>query len=178
VTSLHHHLSTVEFDQWRQLYRRAVAAGSARVIDRDDERVAAPDELLVLALPGSSGWAPSRCLPTERETARGSAHGRSTGNPEASCGCSIARSQRMGATTATPSRHGSNTRLPARTSPRAPFPDSRPKAMPLSTVQQAVDAMAAAVIALHRDGLGVPGELADALGSILVLHVAVAGEVG
>jgi hypothetical protein len=50
--------------------------------------------------------------------------------------------------------------------------------MPLSTVQQAVDAMAAAVIALHRDRLEAPGELADALGSILVLHVGAAGEVG
>jgi hypothetical protein len=31
---------------------------------------------------------------------------------------------------------------------------------------------------LDRDRFGVPGELADALGSMLVLHVAAAGEVG
>ena len=52
-------------------------------------------------------------------------------------------------------------------------------AMPLSrVVLDAVDAVVAAVMALHRDRLGVPGELADALGSMLVLHVAAAAEVG
>jgi len=50
--------------------------------------------------------------------------------------------------------------------------------MPLSrVVLEAVDAVAAVAMALHRDRLGVPGELADALGSILVLHAA-ACEVG
>ena len=33
-------------------------------------------------------------------------------------------------------------------------------------------------LALHRDRVAVPGELADALGTALVLHVAGAGEVG
>jgi hypothetical protein len=50
--------------------------------------------------------------------------------------------------------------------------------MPLGTlVLDAVDAVAAVVIALHRDRMGVPQELAEALGSVLVLHVAAALEV-
>jgi hypothetical protein len=50
--------------------------------------------------------------------------------------------------------------------------------MPLGTlVFDAVDAVACVVIALHRDRMGVPQELAEALGSVLVIHVAAALEV-
>jgi hypothetical protein len=53
------------------------------------------------------------------------------------------------------------------------------EAMPLSrVVLEAVDAVAGVVVALHRDRLAVPSGLADAIGSMLVLHVATAGEVG
>jgi hypothetical protein len=49
---------------------------------------------------------------------------------------------------------------------------------PLGTlVLDAVDAVARVVMALHRDRMGVPEELAQALGSMLVVDVAAALEV-
>jgi hypothetical protein len=52
-------------------------------------------------------------------------------------------------------------------------------AMRLSrVVSDAVDAVAAVMMALHRDRMGVAGEPADALGSMLVLHVAATAEDG
>jgi hypothetical protein len=49
--------------------------------------------------------------------------------------------------------------------------------IPLGTlVLDAVDAVARVVIALHRDRMAISEELADALGSVLVLHVAAALE--
>jgi hypothetical protein len=179
VSPLHRHLSTVEFDHWPELYRRAVAAGCACVIDADDERVAAPDELVALALPGlvrlgafalladgTQDLAPECAQALRWEAAvvvrlldrALAAHGRDHGYPVAAW-----LEHALGAAHAAA---GAVSRLEV-------------VAMPLSTVVlDAADAVAAAVIALHRDRLGVPGELADALGSILVLHVAAAGEVG
>ena len=50
--------------------------------------------------------------------------------------------------------------------------------MPLGTlVLDAANAVGGVVIALHRDRMGVPEDLAHALGSVLVLHVAAALEV-
>jgi hypothetical protein len=179
VSPPHHHLSTVEFDQWRVLYRRALAAGCARVIDIDDERVAAPDELVALAVPGLvrlGGFAlladaiqdaAPDCAHALGCEAAGAlrlfdralaAHGRAHGYPVAAW-----LEHAIGAAHATA---GAVSRLNA-------------DAAPLTTVvRDAADAVAAAVIALHRDRLAVPGALADALGAILVLHVAAAGEAG
>jgi hypothetical protein len=44
-------LSTIAPEQWRELYRAAVAAGRGHVIRPDAERVAAPDELVALIVP-------------------------------------------------------------------------------------------------------------------------------
>lgn len=44
-------LSTIAPEQWRELYRAAVAAGRGHVICPDQERLAAPDELVALTLP-------------------------------------------------------------------------------------------------------------------------------
>jgi hypothetical protein len=45
--------------------------------------------------------------------------------------------------------------------------------MPLTTIVEAsAEAVADVIIAMRRDRLGVPEALADALGSLLVLHAA------
>src|SRR5688572_7073087 len=44
-------LSTLAPDQWCELYRAAVAAGRGRVICPDEERLAAPVELVAVTLP-------------------------------------------------------------------------------------------------------------------------------
>jgi hypothetical protein len=44
-------LSTVTPEQWHERYRAAVAAGRGCVICPDEERLAAPDELVALTLP-------------------------------------------------------------------------------------------------------------------------------
>ena len=43
------HLSTIAPEQWRELYRAAVVAGRGHVIGPDQERLAAPDELVALS---------------------------------------------------------------------------------------------------------------------------------
>jgi hypothetical protein len=47
-----HRLPTVSPEHWSALYRQALAAGCGCVIGLQDERVASPDELVALALPG------------------------------------------------------------------------------------------------------------------------------
>ena len=44
------HLADIDLAGWEHLHRRAMGMGCARVLDRDDERLAAPDELIALAL--------------------------------------------------------------------------------------------------------------------------------
>ena len=173
-----HHLSTVSPEKWRAQYRQALAAGCGHVIGLEHERLAAPDELVALALPGlvrlgafallvDGASAPSpECAGALAREAAGvlrlldralAAHGRDHGYRVAAW-----LEHALGAAQAT-----------------AGVSRAEVDAMPLSRiVLDAVDAVAAVAMALHRDRLGVPGELADALGSILVLHVAAAGEVG
>jgi hypothetical protein len=174
-----HHLSTVSPEKWRAQYRQALAAGCGRVVGLEHERLAAPDELVALALPGlvrlgafallvDGASAPSpECARALAREAAGvlrlldralAAHGRDHGYRVA-----VWLEHALGAAQATA---GDASRIEM-------------DAMPLSrVVLDAVDAVAAVVTALHRDRLGVPGELADALGPMLVLHVAAAGEVG
>ena len=173
-----HHLSTVRPEKWRALYRQALAAGCGHVLGLEHERLAAPDELVALALPGLvrlGGFAllvdgtsdpSSECARALAREAAGvlrlldralAAHGRDHGYRVAAW-----LEHALGAAQAS-----------------AAVSRVEVDAMPLSrVVLEAVDAVAAVAMALHRDRLGVPGELANALGSILVLHVAAAGEVG
>jgi len=173
-----HHLSTVSHEKWRAQYRQALAAGCGRVIGLEHERLAAPDELVALALPGlvrlgafallvdaASEPSPECARALAREAAGVlrlldralAAHGRDNGYRVA-----VWLEHALGAAQAT-----------------AGVSRVEVDAMALSrVVSQAVDAVAAVAMALHRDRLGVPGELATALGSILVLYVAAAGEVG
>lgn len=173
-----HHLSTVSPEKWRARYREALAAGCGHVIGLEHERLAAPDELVALALPGlvrlgafallvdgASNPPPEWAGALAREAAgvlrlldRALAvHGRDHGYRVAAW-----LDHALGAAQAT-----------------AGASRVEVAAMPLSrVVSDAVHAVAAVAMALHRDRLGVPGELANALGSILVLYVAAAGEVG
>jgi hypothetical protein len=173
-----HHLSTVSCEKWRALYRQAFAAGCGDVIGLEHERLAAPDELVALALPGlvrlggfallvdaASEPAPECARALAREAAGVlrlldralAAHGRDNGYRVAAW-----LEHALGAAQAT-----------------AGVSRVEVDAMVLSrVVSEAVDAVAAVAIALHRDRQGVPGGLASALGSILVLYVAAAGEVG
>jgi hypothetical protein len=172
-----HHVSTISPEKWRAHYRQALAAGCGHVIGLEHERLAAPDELVALALPGlvrlgafallmDGASAPSpECAGALACEAAGvlrlldralAAHGRDHGYRVAAW-----LEHALGAAQAT-----AVSRVEV-------------DAMPLSrVVLDAVDAVAAVAMALHRDRLGVPGELADALGSILVLNAAAASEVG
>jgi hypothetical protein len=171
-----HHLSTVSPEKWRAQYRQALAAGCGHVIGLEHERLAAPDELVALALPGlvrlgafalplDGASAPSpECAGALAREAAGvlrlldralAAHGRDHGYRVAAW-----LEHALGAAQAS-----------------AGVSRVEVDAVALSSVVlEAVDAVAAVVMALHRDRLGVPGELANALGSILVLYAA--GEVG
>jgi len=178
VTSLHR-LSSVDLERWLDLYRRAVAAGCGRTLDPDAERVAAPDELVALALPAlvrlgafallADGGCnpPSECAKALGREAAGmlrlldralAAHARDHGYP---VGAWLEHACREAHATA-----GAASRLDT-------------DEMPLSTiVEAAAEAVATVVIALHHDRLGVPEGLSDALGSILVVHVAATSEAG
>jgi hypothetical protein len=170
-------LSTVTLKQWRELYRAAVAAGRGRVISPDEERLAAPDELVALTLPelvrlgalallaDGNPDPPRECAKVVSREAVAvlrlldralAAHGRDHGYSVAAWlnqAVSLAHAVACGI-----SRRDIDLRLGAH-------------------VLDAVDAVARVVIALHRDRMGVPEELAEALGSVLVLHVAAALEV-
>ena len=172
-------LSTVSPEKWRALYRQALAVGCGHVIGLEHERLAAPDELVALALPGlvrlgafalladgASDQSPERAGALAREAAGVlrlldralAAHGRDHGYRVAAW-----LDHALGAAQATVG---------------AVFGVDSDAMLLSRVVSDVVDAVAAVAMALHRDRLGVPGELADALGSILVLHVAAAGEVG
>ena len=173
-----HNLPIISADEWRALYRQALAAGCGHAIGLEHERLAAPDELVALALPGlvrlgafallvDGASDPSRaCAGALAREAAGvlrlldralAAHGRDHGYRVAAW-----LEHALGAAQAIAGVSRVNV-----------------DAMPLSrVVLDAVDAVAAVAMALHRDRVGVPGELANALGSILVLHAAAAREVG
>ena len=168
-----HRLSTVEPEEWRLLYREASAVGRGCVIEAELERTAAPDELVALTLSGlvrlgsyglladgSPGPAPGFADALSRESGSVlrlldralAAHGRDHGYPVAAW--------LDHALTAAHALALVSSRLAE-------------AAMPLTIlVEEAVDAVAAAVMALHRDRLGVAEELSFALASLLVLYVA------
>ena len=171
-------LSTIAPEQWRELYRAAVAAGRGHVICPDQERLAAPDELVALTLPelvrlGALAVLADASTVPPREYAKVvsrqgvavlrlldralAAHGRDHGY-----GVMAWLNQAMSVALAI----------------ACDMARRDVDVMPLGTlVLDAVDAVAAVVIALHRDRMGVPQELAEALGSVLVIHVAAALEV-
>jgi Zn ribbon nucleic-acid-binding protein len=169
-------LSTVTPEQWHERYRAAVAAGRGCVICPDEERLAAPDELVALALPelvrlgalallaDGNPDPPRECAKVvSREAATVlrlldralAAHGRDHGYSVAAWrhqAVSVAHAVACGIS-------------------------RRDIDLPLGAhVLDAADAVARVVIALHRDRMGVPEELTEALGSVLVLHVAAALE--
>ena len=68
-------LATITPEQWRELYRAAVAVGRGRVICPDEERLAAPDELVAMTLPelvrlGALGLLADGSPTTSRECAK------------------------------------------------------------------------------------------------------------
>lgn len=165
-------VSAIAPEQWRELYRVAVASGRGRVICPDEERLATPDELVALTLPdlvrlGALALLADGSLGPPRECAKVvsrevvavlrlldralAAHGRDHGYSVAAWldqAVSVAH-----AIACDISRRDVDV-------------------MPLGTlVLDAVNAVAGAVVALHRDRMGVPDELAQALGSMLVLYV-------
>lgn len=173
------HLSTIGLEQWRELYRSAVAAGRGRMLDPEAERVAAPDELVALTLPAlarlgafalladGASDCPSECATTLGREAAGvvrlldralAAHARDYGYPVVAW---LAHASHAAHATA-----GAVSRLET-------------DELPLSTsVEATAEAVASVVIALHRDRLGVPEGLVGALGSMLVVQVAAAGGIG
>jgi hypothetical protein len=174
-----HHLSTVELEQWPELYRSAVAAGSGHMLDADAERVAAPDELVAVTLPALVRLGAFALLadgasdpPCECATALGresagvlrlldralAAHARDNGYAVLAW---LEHAYRAAHATA-----GAVSGLDA-------------DELPLSTIVEATaEAAASVVIALHRDRLGVPEALAEGFGLILVVRVAATAEGG
>ena len=169
------HLSGLRSMQWPLLRRRARAEGCGRLLDVECEGVAAADELIALTLP----WLPSlgalamlaewpapcrECGPALSHRAAGvlrlvdsalAAHGRDHGYP----------------VTAWLERAFEHANAYALGVAGLTFEES-----PASTlVVAAADALADVVVALHRDRLGVPEGLADALGSLLALYAADTG---
>jgi hypothetical protein len=174
-----HELSTFTPEQWRALYRQARAAGCGRVIGLEHERLAAPDELVALALPGLlrlgalalladvDSELPLDCARAlTREAASVlrlldralAAHGRDHGYRIAAW---LEHTLVAAQVTACEVSRVAVDAMPLR-----------------GVVMDAVDAVAEVVMALHRDRLGVPAGLADVLGSMLVLHAAGAREGG
>jgi hypothetical protein len=166
-------LSTIAPEEWRELYRAAVAAGCGRVICRDDERLAAPDELLALTLPelvrlGSLAMLTEGCPEPPCEYAK-----------PASCEAAVVLRLLDGALAAHARDHDysvaawlDNVSIVAHAT-ACDIARREVDALRLETlVLDAAAAMAGVVIALHRDRIGVPEKLLEALGSVLVLHVA------
>jgi hypothetical protein len=162
-------ISGVALAQWRVLLRQAAAIGCGLMIGVEDERVAPPEELVALALPGLARLSALSLLADEASVGCASAlsseaagvlrlldralaaHGRDHGyEPGAWVDHALASAQATAIGV-------------SRAEARAPL--SR-------VVDDAVNAVASTITALHRDRIGVPGALADAIGSVLVLYAA------
>jgi hypothetical protein len=168
-------LLTVKPAGWADIHRSAIAAGCGRVVRPQDERLAAADELLALTVPefaplgalallaGSSAELSAECASALSRRAPGvlrlvdralAAHGRDNGYVvaawlEQAYGHACARADAV-----------------------AMLEDNQ---WPVSTlVDAAAEALTGVVIPLYRDRLGAVEGLADALGSLLVLHAAAA----
>jgi hypothetical protein len=166
-------LLTVKPPEWADVHRNAMAAGRGRVVHLEDERLAAAHELVALTLPGLP---PLGAVATLMQA-----------SPELADECANALSQHAAAVLRLVDRalaaHGRDNgyraaawlehaygRACERATAAATFERDR---WPFDTLVDATaEALAEVVIALHRDRLGVPEGLADALGSLLVLHAA------
>ena len=171
-------LSTIAPEQWCELYRAAVAAGRGRILCPDEERLAAPDELVAQTLPelvrlGALALLVDGSSATPRECAKvvsreGVAVLRLLDRALAAHGRDHGYSVAPWLNHAVVIAHANACDISRRDV----------DAMPLATlVLDTANAVAGVVIALHRDRMGVPEDLAHALGSVLVLHVAAALEV-
>lgn len=104
------YLSTVSPETRRAQYRQAVAARCGHVIGVEHERLAAPDELVALALPGLVRLGAFALLVDGAFDPSPSAPVRWRARRRVSCGCWIARSRRTDATMVIELRHGSSMR--------------------------------------------------------------------
>ena len=163
-------LSSIPADAWRTLHRQALARGCGRVLNRDEERLAATDELVALAVPelvrlgvlalvaAGGSEAPRECTDALSGAAATlvrlldraiAAHARDTGYVtdawlDRAFECSHVRAHIV----STLAR------------------DELPLGL---LVEVSAEGVAQAVMALHRDRLGVPEVLSDALASLLVV---------
>jgi hypothetical protein len=162
-----HDIAVAAPAQWRVRYRQATARGCGCVIGLEEERLAAPDELVAHTLPGLArlsalallvDGATIACAVALSREAAGvlrlldralTAHGR---DHDYEVGAWLEHALGVAQATAIAVSRGED---------RAPL--SR-------VVFEAVDAVALAITALHRDRMGVPSALADALGAVLVLR--------
>jgi hypothetical protein len=166
-------LSTIPAGDWPAIHRRALVQGRCEVLDPEDERLAAADELVALAVPalvrlipvaliadgGSSR--PRACARALRESAAPvlrlldralAAHARDIEYAtdawlERSFECAHVRAQMVSGM----------------------LPEDGPLGL---LVEGAAEAVADAVMALHRDRFDVPQALVDALASLVVVYAA------
>jgi hypothetical protein len=167
------HLSIISVAEWPRLRARARADGCGRVLDVECERVAGADELVALTLP----WLPSLgalAMLVECQSA-----------PCRECARALSRDTAAAlrladdALAADGRDHGywvsawldhafEQAHERAQQVARLTFEEC-----PVTTlVVAAAEALADVVTALHRDRLGVPEGLANALGLMLVLYAA------
>jgi hypothetical protein len=166
-------LSTIPVADWPALHRRAMACGCGRAVHPDAERLAAADELVALAVPelvrlgvlalvADGGPRPPRECASALSRAAATvlrlldralaAHGRDTGY---AVDAWLAHLFECAHT-----RAGVVSTL-------------EPDRLPLGLlVEASAEATADVVTSLHRDRLGVPEGMADALASLLVLYAA------
>ena len=166
-------LSTIPAADWPALHGRAMASGCGRAVHPEGERLAAADELVALSVPELVR------LGVLALVADGGP------NPPRECGC--ARSRAAATVLRLLDRalaaHGRDTGYAIEAWIERVFECAHPRAgivsrlepdrLPLGMlVEASAEATADVVTSLHRDRLGVPEGLADALASLLVLYAA------
>jgi hypothetical protein len=173
------HLSGVRSAQWPSLRRRALADGRGCVLDAECEHAAAVEELVALTLPELpflgvlARLAESRPEPC-RECARALSDGAARVLRLVDAALAADGRDRGYPVTAWRERAFEHAHGYASGVARLTLEES-----PASTlVAAAADALADVVVALHRDRLGVPEGLTDALGSLLAVYAADAGTEG
>jgi hypothetical protein len=171
-----HQLLALDATQWPNLHRRGVASARGRILRRDDERLAATDELVALTVPLLTQLGSFALLVENSEEPLApcmSVLGRKAADVLRLLDCALAAD---GRDNDYPAAVWLGHAFRAAHTQAAVVATSGIDEMPLTSVVEAgAVAVADVIIALPRDRLGVPEALADALGELLVLYVAGTG---
>jgi hypothetical protein len=166
-------LSSIPAADWPGLHRRAVAVGCGCVLHPDAERLAAADELVAVALPELVRLGVLALVAEGQET------------PPSVCASALGRAAAtvLRLVDRALDAHARDTGYAVHAWHQRAWEHAHARAhavsamdadeLPLGTlVEASAEAAGDVVMALHRDRLGIPEGLADALGSLLVLFAA------